>query len=860
MVAPRPSILAALSFLLAASPVRGSQPQQPSAAFARFAPTRPEARRITGEIRDTERLGLPGNRPPATLGQSASSFVAPDQRVERMVLSLKRSPEAQLRLDKLAEAQQDITSPVFHRWLTPSQFGEMFGPAREDVDAVVAWLGRRGFTVEEISPSLMSITFSGPVLAIQKAFGTPLGYFEVDGARRYANVADPSIPAALADVVGGVVSLHDIPHKAMNRGVKPLTAQEVARYTTQGPSPSFTSSDGSHYLAAGDFAKIYDLNPLYANGIDGTGVTIGIVGRSNIKVSDVAFFRSFMGLAANNPIVVLNGADPGTANSNEVSEALLDVEWSGAVAKNATVKFVVSKSAGTDGVDLSSKYIVDNAATLGVTVMSASFGECESALGTAENQFFNDLWQQASTEGITVFVSSGDSGAAGCDLPTAVSGTGAEVSGLASTPFNVCVGGSQFKEGSNSATYWSDINSADHSSALSYIPETTWNESGTVTGGKQLFATGGGASLVYAKPTWQVAAGVPVDAKRDCPDVSLSAAGHDAYLIVQDHTSTQSGLSAVLGTSASSPSMAGVMALVVQKAGSGQGNANPRFYELGKAQFDGSGPAVFHDVTTGNNSVPGTAGFNAGVGFDLSTGLGTVDANALVNNWSPAPVKIVAMGSETIPIGGQVAFTATSSLTPNTITWSASAGTVAPASTAGDGAVTATYTAPAAIGVLSQTATVTALGSDGTTAATAPVTIYDPSAITLAISPSTTRTVLTGHTLAFKGTTNFGSVTWSATGGAFAPATVPGDGVTAAVFTAPAATGDVTVTAHSLGAATKTVTVHVLTLDLNSDTKVDVFDLLNFSKGYGPATGPADFNGDNAIDDTDLATLLAGIQ
>src|SRR5207248_6474319 len=157
-----------------------------------------------------------------------------------------------------------------------------------------------------------------------------------------------------------------------------------------------------------------------------------------------------------------------------------------------------------------------------------------------------------------------------------------------------------------------------------------------------LWASSGGQSGVYTKPSWQACVGVPATNARFVPDVSLTAAGHDGYLVVQGHTSTASGLGAVGGTSASSPSFAGLMALVNQKTAASWGNANTKFYTLANAQYTGAAGAatIFHDITTGNNSVPGVTGFSCGTGYDAVTGVGTVDANAMVNNWtgtSPAP-------------------------------------------------------------------------------------------------------------------------------------------------------------------------------------------------------------------------------
>ena len=268
-------------------------------------------------------------------------------------------------------------------------------------------------------------------------------------------------------------------------------------------------------------------------------------------------------------------------------------------------------------------------------VVSLSFGACEAAMGAAGNQFWNSLWQQAAAQGMTVLVSSGDSGAAGCDSPTSGTAThAAGVNGLCSTPYSICVGGTQFSDTSNPTAYWSASNASNLASALGYIPEAAWNSSGPGAG---LWAGGGGASQMYTKPSWQSGPGVPADGHRDVPDVSLNSSTHDGYLVALNGKFYVFG-----GTSAAAPSLAGIMSLVVQRSGAPLGNANPGLYALATKQAN-AGAAVFHDTTSGNNSVPGTTGFAAGAGFDLATGLGSVDAFQLVNHWSDSTVPTPAL-------------------------------------------------------------------------------------------------------------------------------------------------------------------------------------------------------------------------
>jgi pseudomonalisin len=568
--------------------------------------------RITSFVDDEQRVTLHGNVHPMAVAQYDAGAVAPNYRMDRMMLTLLPDAAQQEALTQLLDAQHNTESPYYHQWLTPEQYGESFGVSEGDAAQVTEWLQAHGMAVEEITAGYGSVVFSGTAAQVASAFHTQIHTYKIGSAVHHANASDPQIPAAFAGVVGGLVSLHDFLSQPMNNGARI-------------PIPEFTSG-GSYYLAPADFATIYDLAPLYQQGINGSGQSVAIVARSNINIADARQFRTSFGLPANDPQIIVNGTNPGIFSSAEETEADLDVEWSGAVARNAAIKFVVSKSTNaSDGSYLSAQYIVSHNLA---PVMSMSFGLCEAALGASGNSFINSLWQQAAAEGITVLVSAGDSGAAGCDsASSSTAKLGRAVNGLCSTAYSVCVGGTKFNDSAHSSLYWSASNSkGTEASAVSYIPEVVWNESSA--GG--LWASGGGASAIYAKPSWQSGTGVPVDGRRDVPDVSLSAAGHDGYLIYQN-----GGLYVVGGTSAASPSFAGVMALVVQNSAARQGNANTAFYSLASKQRAG-GASVFHDITSGNNSVPGLTGFNATAGYDQATGLGSIDATVLVSHWSDA--------------------------------------------------------------------------------------------------------------------------------------------------------------------------------------------------------------------------------
>jgi len=532
-----------------------------------------------------------------------------------MVVFLKSAVDQQRELDQLLVDQQNPSSPQFRKWLTPEAFGNRFGVSASDESKVVTWLNSSGFKIEHRSRANNWVAFSGSAGQVSAALHTAVHRFQVNGETHFANVSEPAVPSALADVVGGFLGLNDFHLKSFAIPVTPDL-----------------NSGTSHFLAPADFATIYNLAPLYQAGIDGTGQNIAIVGDSDIQITDIRSFRSRYGLPANDPkLVPYTTVDPGL--NGDAIEADLDLEWSGAVAPNATISYVFGPS-----VFAALVYAIEQNVA---PVVSVSFGGCEV---DASPVFYRAVAQQGNAQGISILASSGDSGAAGCDrqgiFPQAEQGR--RVAFPASLPEVTAVGGTQFAEGSGN--YWAATNSPTFGSALSYIPEMAWNESS----GSGLGASGGGASTVYPRPAWQAGPGVPMDNARHVPDISLSAAIHDGYFINYQGTN-----GAVGGTSASSPSMAGIIALLNQyqvangfQNQAGLGNINPQLYRLAQ-----SAPSVFHDTTVGDNIVPcaqgtadcltGSFGYQAGIGYDMATGLGSVDANAFVTQWNTATQGVV---------------------------------------------------------------------------------------------------------------------------------------------------------------------------------------------------------------------------
>lgn len=604
-------------------------------------PARPPARnRIVQPVNSNEVVAIRGNTHPWARAQNDRGKVNDSFKLQHVTITFKIDPEDQLALNRFLQEVQDPSSTNYHKWLTPEQFGARFGLTQSDLNKIIAWLGQQGFTVEHVARTHMWVTFSGTAGQIAAALHTEIHRYDFRGATYYANANDPSVPAAIASVVQGFQGLSN--YRARPRAMVKRVLPAV--------KPHFTTGSGEHFLTPDDFATIYNVAGLYNSGIDGTGESIAIMGQTDLPLKDIDNFRSLSGLPAKDPQVkLIPGPDPGLSQ-NDISEADLDVEWAGGIARNATIIYVNSGTAS--GVFDSLQYAVDNK-TAPIAVIT--YGFCEPQAPSSEVQSLETYAQTGNAEGITVIAPSGDSGATDCDEPltptspvvTAAS-QGLAVDIPASIPEVTGVGGSEFNEGSGN--YWNATNNTSNGSALSYIPEKGWNDTSSSNG---LLASGGGSSILFTKPGWQTGNGVPNDSHRDVPDLALNASpGHDAYLLCSEQpsgtppdctngfASSNSTLDVVGGTSAGAPTFAAILALINQATNSSQGNINYTLYPLA-AKF----PDAFHDITTGNNEEPckkgskdcpngGNIGYSSGPGYDQVTGLGSVDATSLASDWS----------------------------------------------------------------------------------------------------------------------------------------------------------------------------------------------------------------------------------
>src|SRR5882672_5724891 len=795
---------------------------------------------VTQNIDEGRLVELHGNTRPEAKAEHDGGAVDDDTVLEHMLLQLRRPTEKEEDLQEFLRDLQTVGSRNYHHWISAREFGERFGPSDRDLDKLTDWLERHHFQINVVYPSGMVIDFTGTAGQVRKAFHTEIHHFHVQGQKHIANTSNPQIPGALSSLVVGIVSLHDFSPHAMHQ-------MHQARRQFTVPNPL----GGTDFaLVPADLATIYNLNPLFSAGNSGQGQTIALIEDTNVfTLADWTSFRSALGLSKYTagsisavhpapPSGTNNCRNPGVISPND-AEAILDAEWASAAAPSAAIVMAACADTSTTFGGLIAIQNLINASTPPPSIMSISYGQCETVNGAAANTAYNSAYQQAAAEGVSVLVAAGDSGAAGCDNSVAEATHGIAVNAFASTPNNVAVGGTDFSDtfsGTN-ATYWNSSNTSAFGSATSYIPEIPWNDScagallstylgysltyGSTSlcndplfgslfettvaggGGPSGCATGtpsttdvvSGTCQGWPKPSWQSVLGNPNDGVRDTPDVSLFAAdGLWSHFYVFCWSDTAHGgavcgadpsaWSGAGGTSFSSPIMAGIQALINQKAGGPQGNPASVYYQLAAAEYGSSGNSscnsdhgntvasncIFYDVTSGDIDVDcvgpncfladGTVGvlsisnssfapaYGTTTGWDFATGIGTVNVANLVNNWpgstptpsftlsaSPASLTVVqgASGSSTITINALNGFNSTVNLTvaglPNGV--SAVFGTN-PAATAS--LLTLSATGTAAIG----TSTVTVTGTSGSLASTATITftINPAGDYTFSTSPS----------------------------------------------------------------------------------------------------------------------------
>jgi subtilase family serine protease len=639
---------------------------------------RPKPLLITQTINENQRVTLAGNTRSEANKANDQGRVPDSLPLDHMLLQLQRSPEQEQALELFIDQLQTPGSPNYHRWLTAAQFGQQFGLAQEDLNTIQNWLTEQGFTVNTTYPNGTLIDFSGTAGAVRQAFKTEIHQLNVNGSLHIANNTDPQIPAALASAVKGVQSLNDfMPHRMSK--MKPQYTSEGATY---------------HAVVPGDLATIYNFNPVFAGGITGSRQTVVVIEDATIySATDWNTFRSTFGLGAGSLVQVNpapasganNCTNPGPQSATQGDfEATLDAEWAAAAAPSATIEVASCEDSRTTFgglIALQNLINASNASTTGPAIMSISYGECEAENGAASNSAYYSAYQQAVGEGISVFVSAGDEGAASCDAGAKAATHGIGVSAFASTPYNVAVGGTDFADtySLNTGSYWNPTNTATYESAKSYISEIPWNgscasqlvagflgyastvgasgfcnssaasqdgflevvggsggPSGCFYGAPSTTGVVSGSCTGVAKPSWQLVLGNPTDGVRDIPDVSLFASNGiwgSYYVVCLTDQAAVSGATCsgapsnwvgAGGTSFSSPIMAGIQALVNQKQGPlnqtnvHEGNPNPVYYTLARSEYGSAG-------STACNAAIGYYTASSCIFYDVTTGDNDVD-------------------------------------------------------------------------------------------------------------------------------------------------------------------------------------------------------------------------------------------
>jgi len=786
--------------------------------------------RITAEINDNERTTIPGSHSPLARPENETGRMAGNVKLEGLSIVFRRTPEQEADLQALIAAQQDPTSPWYHRWLSPEAFAARFGVADADIAKVQFWLEKRGFTVGEVSPGRNRITFSGTVEQVEASFGTEMHYYKVDGETHFSASQDISVPAALSPLVLTVTNLssfHPRPHVRI-RGPLPAV------------SPNFTSSQsGNHFLTPKDVATIYNVTPAFNAGFNGAGQSIAVVGQSDIVMTDIEHFQTAAGFTpVKDPVKILaSTTNPGIKSGDEV-ESDIDLEYTSTIANGATIYFVFSSAGAFDALT----YAVDHNTA---PIISVSYGICEIALGSTGYSGINAILAQAASQGQSVIAASGDSGSTDCSGTAGL--TTAQQQALAvdfpaSSQYVTGMGGTEFPtadvSGSNASLYWEPAPSKTVdlvSSAIQYIPEQVWNDD-VAEGAPD--SGGGGVSTLTSRPSWQTGVlGIPSGTMRLVPDISLSSSNANApYLLCSSDTSTKVtgscsngfrdtnniNLTTAGGTSFAAPIFAGMLAVINQAASTAaQGVVNPTLYKLAA-----NSSTAFHDITSGGNqcllsssaicSGAAVSEYMATAGYDEASGLGSVDFFNLLSAW-PVSSKTTLVAATTTPAPGA------------SDVISISVASAAPSST-----TTATGTV--------------SLTVDGSPQAS-PLALVNGSA-TYSFSSATTgpHTIAATYSGDSKYTASAGSVTVTVTGNQSSNTTL-----SAAVTTLAAGASDlVTITVASGSASSAATPTGSLTITVDNSQQTPTLTLANGSATYsffsmtaGSHTISAAYSGDS---------------
>jgi kumamolisin len=519
------------------------------------------------------RIAISGQMVPALQHTSPMHAMESSQQLQLSIaLNLRNESE----LHTLLQEQNNPGSLSYHHYLTPQEFTQRFGPTMDTVNQATAYLKSQGLQVGSVASNHTLIHTSGSAGAVEKAFNTNIGEYQLKGRVVYAPMAQPSVPASLGNIILNIGGLDDVAH------YHPL----LTPHADTGPGGGYTPTS---------LRTAYDMDSLLSSAT-GSGQTIAIYELDGYKSSDVNQYLSNYGLGSAKYSNVLVDGATNTAGSGAI-EVELDMEVISAIAPGATQKIYIGPNTNTGVNDTYNQIVTDDTAP----IVSISWGECESASGNAELAALDNIFAQGAAQGQSFFAAAGDSGAYDCGTSSLA------VDSPASDPNVVGVGGTALQLNSDNT----------------YSSESAWS-SGTGAGGS---GGGGGYSSYFAIPAYQTGSGIDSNAQRHVPDVSADADPNTGYSIYCSVAAAgcSTGTAAwtvVGGTSAAAPLWAGLVADVndylSQQGLNLVGNMNAKLYSL----FNTSQmfPA-YHDVTTGSNLF-----YQAGSGYDLATGIGTPDA------------------------------------------------------------------------------------------------------------------------------------------------------------------------------------------------------------------------------------------
>jgi subtilase family serine protease len=572
---------------------------------------------------------IAGNHSPAVEKLVAAQTVSSHQ---ILTMRIDLNPSHRDALERLLAAQQDPSSPSYHRWLEPGEFDRRFAPDPAARAAITRWLKEQGFEVAE-APNGRAINFTGTVAQAQRAFSVAI--YSADDGKHYGNLADPAVPAQFASTI------------AFIDGLDNLRGSHTAMHVTPG-SPADTDASAARIAAASnlrlaanepagepdvelngrigfgpsDFYTFYDVNPVLKGNVTGTGGgCIGLIEVSDYPAAAIQNFDSTFKLA---PAAITRVISPDSDNpgqNDRAGESVLDIEYSHTFAPGAAINFYLSDPAtfGGDVIEATVDALGTAVSQDACSALSISIESC----GFPSNYYTGALhttYMNAATQGQAVFIAEGDQGAAEYDVDPStgkcVVGTTRNVNELASDQYVTAIGGTQFTP---------DYKNGDD---VGCVAESVWNEPEFLSDG--IGGGGGGASTVWAKPGFQQT-GTPADGARDVPDISMEAACKTpgAFSVFPGQASGNNVTCCACGTSLGAPVWAGIAELMVQSNGNQRvGPINPRLYAQGLLQDTAT--TGIRDVTRGNNDFNGVRGYDAVPGFDLASGWGTPDVATFI--------------------------------------------------------------------------------------------------------------------------------------------------------------------------------------------------------------------------------------